>query len=94
MRGKNSKASKIAPRLLSGGELSGYGPRESTKTSAELSALIKSELDKREDITADYVKQIRALEQENYESTGFRYPSWKRKKGFDHDVMEDFVNWK
>ena len=94
MRGKNSKASKIAPRLLGGGELSGYGPRESTRTGVELSLLIKFELDKRADFTRDYVKQIRSLEEESLASTGFRYPSWKRRNGFSPEVMEDFITWK
>ena len=94
LRGVNSKASKVTARLLSKGELSGYGPRESTRTDPQLSAVIKSELDKRADVTRDYVKEIHALENANMESTGFRYPSWKRREGFNIGNMEDFVNWK
>src|SRR5437016_6385429 len=78
LRGVNSKASKIAPKLLSKGELSGYGPRESTQANPQLSALIKSELDRRVDVTKDYVKEIHALEDENLESTGLKYQSWRR----------------
>ncbi len=93
LRGVNSKASKVAPKLLRKGELSGYGPRESTQANAQLSALIKSELDKKVDVTRDYVKEIHALEIENLDSTGFKYPSWKRKEGFNSGAMEEFVNW-
>src|SRR5207249_121241 len=90
LKSTSHKASKIREKL-EGDTLSGYGPRHSTQLSPPLTAQIKNWLDGSPDITPEYVKEIKALEEENLQRTKYRYPSWERVEGFEHRHMGDFV---
>lgn len=90
MKSSRHRASKIRERL-EGDALIGYGPRHSTPLSASLTIQIRNWLDRYPDRTSAYIKEIRALEEENLRRSRYRYPSWERVEGFEQKHMVNFV---
>lgn len=81
----------ITADSFNNGHIDAYGPRDFKQIDADMTRRLKKMLDKQQDITNEYVKEIKRLEEENFRNYGYRYPSWLRKEGFSDEHIRGFI---
>lgn len=83
--------SPVGKSVKSDGSLSGFGPRGYVKLNEEQTLSIRDALDKKPDITHEYIAEIRRLEKINEELTTYKYPIWRMKEGFSEDLFPGYI---
>jgi hypothetical protein len=79
--------------------VTGYGYRTTQRISSAETKALKGMLDVEDDATADYVREIHRLEEENVRKFGFRYPTFQQGRfmkrllssGFNTAIMDNYV---